>query len=723
MNILRMTASFGRLENETLTLTPGLNVLAQPNEAGKSTWAAFLLAMLYGVDTAERARQGVLPAKTKYRPWSGRPMQGILELETDEHRHIRIERASRGRTPMGEFAAFDMDTGLAVEGLTAENCGERLLGVERSVFARSAFIHQSGLAVTADDALERRLSSLVTTGDERASASAAAKLLREQKNKIQHNKTGLLPQALREKEQVEATLAQIHALHREDLSLAEKQRELTARREQLRLAGQALAAREQAEKRAQLAAAREQAAAAGRAYAQAQEKTQKYPAPDKLAALRQTLLTLSEQADAPLPDAPAKPGCPPVFQDVAAGALMDKAQRDGREFDRLTAKKRPHPVFPLIFLILFLLSGIAALVLGRYAAAAVCAVSAVILAAIFVYSLGKARAYEQNMDKAQAILGQYENRPRDEFAVFAAQYREQLLDYDRQQAAYDAAVARQQAEKARRAGELSRVLGAVSVFAPEAQDKAAALRALEQAQAGYAAVDAAGRALDVAQSRAAALENAFGALEPVPMPPGDWENLDAQRLSREQAQLERELQAVRSRLDESRGRVAALGDAASLGARLEALETDISGLRLRYDAIALAEQTLAAADAQLQTRFAPQIAARAGEYFSALTGARYDRVLLDRELHLSAGETGEAGVRQLLSLSSGTADQLYLAARLAICDLALPAHAPLVLDDALLSFDDRRMQAALRLLQKQSRSRQILLFSCHTREQAWLQKS
>ena len=90
--------------------------------------------------------------------------------------------------------------------------------------------------------------------------------------------------------------------------------------------------------RAPLAAAREQAAAAGRAYAQAQEKPQKYPAPDKLAALRQTLLTLSEQADAPLPDAPAKPGCPPVFQEVAAGALMDKAQRDGREFDPHTPK-------------------------------------------------------------------------------------------------------------------------------------------------------------------------------------------------------------------------------------------------------------------------------------------------------------------------------------------------------------------------------------------------
>ena len=49
-----------------------------PNEAGKSTWAEFLLAMLYGVDTSEREKTGVLPVKTKYQPWSGKPMEGVI---------------------------------------------------------------------------------------------------------------------------------------------------------------------------------------------------------------------------------------------------------------------------------------------------------------------------------------------------------------------------------------------------------------------------------------------------------------------------------------------------------------------------------------------------------------------------------------------------------------------------------------------------------------------
>ena len=61
MKILSMTATFGRLERETLRLEEGLNILHLPNEGGKSTWCAFLLAMFYGIDTSERVSKGSLP--------------------------------------------------------------------------------------------------------------------------------------------------------------------------------------------------------------------------------------------------------------------------------------------------------------------------------------------------------------------------------------------------------------------------------------------------------------------------------------------------------------------------------------------------------------------------------------------------------------------------------------------------------------------------------------
>ena len=58
MKIKSMTATFGRLERARLEPGPGLNLLHAPNEGGKSTWAAFWRAMLYGVDTRNRDKKG-----------------------------------------------------------------------------------------------------------------------------------------------------------------------------------------------------------------------------------------------------------------------------------------------------------------------------------------------------------------------------------------------------------------------------------------------------------------------------------------------------------------------------------------------------------------------------------------------------------------------------------------------------------------------------------------
>ena len=51
-------------------------------------------------------------------------------------------------------------------------------------------------------------------------------------------------------------------------------------------------------------------------------------------------------------------------------------------------------------------------------------------------------------------------------------------------------------------------------------------------------------------------------------------------------------------------------------------------------------------------------------------------------------------------------------------EMMLPAdkEAPLVLDDALSDFDDGRMALALECLRDLSRKRQVLLFTCHSRE-------
>ena len=145
------------------------------------------------------------------------------------------------------------------------------------------------------------------------------------------------------------------------------------------------------------------------------------------------------------------------------------------------------------------------------------------------------------------------------------------------------------------------------------------------------------------------------------------------------------------------------------------MEEELERRRREYQAISIAMETLQQANAQLQQRFSPQLNRAAGALLSRLTGGKYHALSLDKELEASASGERDVLPHSALYLSKGTVDQIYLAVRLAVCDLCLP-DAPLVLDEALAAFDDVRAKRALELLQELSAQRQILLFSCHHRD-------
>ena len=207
-----MTATFGKLDHQTLTFTPGLNVIHAPNEWGKSTWCAFLLNMLYGIDTRERTKQDSLADKDRYAPWSGAAMSGRIELNWNG-RDITIERSSNARIPLGVFRAYETDTGLDIPELTAGNCGQMLLGVERNVFTRAGFLRLADMPVTQDEALRRRLNNLVTTGDESGDADKLGQILKDLKNKCRSNRSnGLLPEAEAQRERLRSQLWDLQEL-------------------------------------------------------------------------------------------------------------------------------------------------------------------------------------------------------------------------------------------------------------------------------------------------------------------------------------------------------------------------------------------------------------------------------------------------------------------------------------------------------------------------------
>jgi DNA repair exonuclease SbcCD ATPase subunit len=193
---------------------------------------------------------------------------------------------------------------------------------------------------------------------------------------------------------------------------------------------------------------------------------------------------------------------------------------------------------------------------------------------------------------------------------------------------------------------------------------------------------------------------------------------DLPHLNEELKYVSGKLDSLTARYNMTLGEIRALGDPVVLGSEKGSCETALAEQNKQYDALTLAIESLRGASAELQTRFSPLLSDTAGKICSRLTGGRYERLTFDKALDAYAKSADESVSRNILSLSTGTADQIYLALRLAVCELILPESepCPLILDDALSNFDDKRAALALDVLLGLSQHRQILLFTCHGRE-------
>jgi uncharacterized protein YhaN len=235
MIIRRMTANFGTLHNEELRLSEGLNIIEMPNESGKSTWCAFLRAMLYGVDSAQREKGGIKPDRERYKPWSGAPMEGVMEI-TAEDRDIVLRRGTRNaNAPMRQFSAVYADTGAEVPELSGQDAGERLIGVPAGVFERSAFIRQSSLCLDdGDGELEKRITAMITSGEEEGvSYTAADERLRAWQRRRRYKGRGRIPALEAEISELRGLLATLKGSVRELENLEEEAEVFRLRRDSL----------------------------------------------------------------------------------------------------------------------------------------------------------------------------------------------------------------------------------------------------------------------------------------------------------------------------------------------------------------------------------------------------------------------------------------------------------------------------------------------------------
>ncbi len=183
---------------------------------------------------------------------------------------------------------------------------------------------------------------------------------------------------------------------------------------------------------------------------------------------------------------------------------------------------------------------------------------------------------------------------------------------------------------------------------------------------------------------------------------------DQHRGAKERAQEER----VRAE-ELLNDRLTQIGDVAALEEEIATVREQLQDLEAEAHAYDLAIETLEAAAKSVRRAVIPRLKSQLQGQLAPITNGRYRDVRIGEDLALQVKTQDQRGYKDVDNLSLGTRSLIYLLERVALARIiggnAEPP--PLLLDEALVHADRRRMRAALDELGRLGEDHQVILFS------------
>lgn len=152
---------------------------------------------------------------------------------------------------------------------------------------------------------------------------------------------------------------------------------------------------------------------------------------------------------------------------------------------------------------------------------------------------------------------------------------------------------------------------------------------------------------------------------------------------------------------------------------IEALNEKKKKLDEKEESLKLALEVFYNSYEELKEKIVPDITEEIKNSVAKTTNGEYSNVKYNDETGLVV-ENKYGELMTLDKLSVGTIDQIYFGFRMAILNKL--SNIPLILDEAFVYYDDSRLENILKLLSMISSEKQIILFTCSSREKKMLDK-
>ncbi|MEE1160491.1 MAG: AAA family ATPase [Acutalibacteraceae bacterium] len=759
-------AAFGGLKNKVIDFSDGFNVVYGDNENGKTTVMSFIKMMFYGSGRA--SAQIAKNARKKYMPWDGSAMAGSIDFEL-KGKNYRLEREFRSSDSTDKVALCDLDLG--TREAVSPDIGVKLLGLTSAAFERSVFIGQMGFPekdAAAEGEINSKLSNIVTTGDESVSFNTVSARLEKAKTSLmsksgragEYDKNikrieGLLKRA-EESEKIRADYADFTERAKDYKADMEKDikkaAELKAKIDSEQDIRNAEKLREMLKTKEELDTLNESLKLEGGGLAD-----------DAYVKMVDLSLSMTETAEKSFNDKTAEAlrlreslstaVKPPDSSSAQQEALKEREELEGKseqikaeilkneeEINKLSSieaevlKSRKGVKIPLIAVGAVLLAT-AAVVFAVFSSAVFSVASAAVGLILLVLGFVLRPLDREKIDKFYSdlnkIKAENENLKREREEVF-----QKITLLSARLEAINTAINAGVSVTERQRALLSECEEQARGFKTEFDTKRDALlklfgrykraESIEQIKAELEALTAnAAKQKEIKQRLNYIVrdlgnityEEAERRIETLPDYKPDNTDFEA---------LKQEYDALLALITQKRERLAA-SEAKALS-RLEAAEnpdelrSEIEGLKKKT---ALQAQFVKAADialevlkdsfAELRRGYGSALEQKAGEIFGGITGGKYESMQISKSFDITVEKSGVFGGKESAFLSAGTYDQAYLSLRLALSDLIFEnaESLPILLDDALTQYDDKRAETALKYLKEYSKDGQIIMFTCH----------
>ena len=709
--------AFGPFRNQTLKLASGMNIVYGPNESGKSSWHAALQAGLCGAkDQKGPPTKQERDFEKQRKPWHGTAnweVEAVVALADGRRIELRHDLAAKsGRARDADLAGVDYST--EISDRAAPN-GARWLGMSRASFLGTACVRQSevlGVREGADDLQDALSKAADKAGKDVTAATALDLLASYRKYHVGSQRAPTKPLRRAKGDVYDAKRRLDHA--KKDLSTyLDRQREVKTLERQLAKQQQRIEAM-QAGRAERVALEASRRASRVRELRQSLGDGPPSVAADDVELAGRVATAVAAWEGAPAPREPRGETC----EDLDRKRLVAHEERARLD----AAKPRWRPMYSGLLLGLCLLVGACASFWVQTTAmmliAGICSIAGFGTIG-WVYATGRRKAADDHARQVKGVFqrirsleDQIERRRAADSAYLDAVRRRDAAHQELRQAAHAAGVRDSQAdvqvvalrdwqaehrrqldgidEETRRWGELQTELAEQSFEKIEAEAEARRKEA-DTLRQGCDPAD-----LDVALAFV--------------------DDLPGQLLL--EKKLQGELNRAKGALAQFAGDMTSIADA----------EDDYEDAKRRLHHLEALDQTLtdatefiARAQKGVYRDMAGVLRNTLLEWLPQVTAGRYSDCRVNPttilvEVRESQGEWRDAGL-----LSHGTAEQVYLLLRLALCRhlVAENETCPLILDDPVSSCDGHRLILILETLLAISAETQVILFTHDDNVRNW----